>query len=234
MQNKQMNLIDLATICVLSCLLFALCCPTGMAMRSHAHASGYSTQLRGVHQGLVTFANSNKNWFPGINSDGVDYGIEIESRYFLLLDGDFFTPEYVINPSESDPNITEWSGQGPVTANNYSYAMLQLPASGGRREEWRQTLNSQAVVVADRNIGTPENAISIHTNGYWESSSTFGCSNNSRWVERWVGEVLWNDNHVAFSTTDTLDTRYGQVENLGDGLFVSATPNDALLIHSGN
>ena len=105
-----------------------------------------STQLRGIHQGLVTFANSNKNNFAGLNSQGSilantdtttgssGIGSFVQSRYWILLTGDYFTPEYAISPSETS-NVTEWVegnavlfGSTAGSEKNYSYAMLQLVA----------------------------------------------------------------------------------------------------------
>ncbi|MEO0477402.1 MAG: hypothetical protein AAF085_15765, partial [Planctomycetota bacterium] len=116
----------------------------GNAGKRMGHPHRPSSQLRGIHQGLVTFANSNKNKFPGLAPDGTTINLRVEHRYQILLEGDFFTPEYAISPWETEP-ITPWEeGEGyAVTAANYSFAMLQLPKNdnGGRRHEWSQTLN---------------------------------------------------------------------------------------------
>lgn len=181
-----------------------------------------STQLRGIHQGLMTFANSNKNLFPGIAPDGSTINVEVEYRFQVLFEGDFITPEYAISPSETEP-IMEWDDEigSPVTAENYSFAMLQLPEVGdtGRRSEWSQTLNTQAIVVTDRNTGSKAMPSSIHTDQ----------------PDDWAGRVLWNDNHVSFEHTDEFETKYGSGElNEADRLFEADNSFDALLIHSGN
>ena len=71
------------------------------------------------------------------------------------------------------------------------------PADAQRFAEWKQSLNSQAVVVSDRNIGgtTADTAIqSIHTDE----------------AGQWSGSVLWNDNHVAFENGGAkFETKYG-------------------------
>lgn len=183
-----------------------------------------STQLRGIHQGLVTYANSNKQWFPGINELGEDERITVEQRFQILIEEDYFTPEYAISPSETG-SITEWEGWSdedaePVTAANYSFAMLQIPQDGGRRADWSQSLNSQAIVVSDRNTGTKDNPLSIHIDP----------------GEPWAGSVLWNDNHVAFENAGPeFETKYGSgVLNEADHLFESPGTDDALMVHAGN
>ena len=139
-----------------------------------------------------------------------------------MFEGDFITPEYAISPFETEM-ITEWDSEASraVNTENYSFAMLQLPEqnSEGRRTEWGQTLNSQAIVVSDRNTGTKAKPSSIHTEKPGE----------------WAGSVLWNDNHVGFEQEDVFETKYGNGElNKADRLFESTGTHDAMMLHSGN
>ena len=231
MQSKSFNVGELTGVSILTLLLIALMLPMGESIQARSY---YSSQLRGIHQGLVTYANSNKNWYAGIDSSGNYAGIAVEERYQRLMEGDYFTPEYVINPYENDPMIHEWSGAGQVTSDHYSYTMLQVPQSGARREEWKQTLNSQAVVLSDRNVGTQTDTFGIRSPGYHIQTGAYGCTSRSRQVDHWVGDVLWNDNHVEFLETDSPDTHYDVFENQSDNLFRSAGDNDAYLIHTGN
>lgn len=237
MPNSTFNLRELVSLIVLSIFIIALSVPTGEAAGRSSRRMQNSSQLRGIHQGLVTYANSNKNWFAGIDSSGSDEGVWVEQRYQLLLEGEYFTPEYALSPYESDPTIYAWPGSGVVIQHNYSFAMLQLPATGARRSEWSQSLNSQAIVVADRNTGTKSSTYGYH-NDQWTSKTTFGCTHSRRQpyinANHWVGNVLWNDNHVAFEPTDTLSTKYGPVANASDNLFNATGTDDALLIHTGN
>ena len=102
---------------------------------------------------------------------------------------------------------------------NYSYAMLgikgtagQAPdrAFAGRGAEWKQTLNSQAIVLSDRNTGTnaTDKVRSIHTDDFGD----------------WQGSVLWNDNHVAFNNTQYYETKYAN-GRLNVDRFGRATDN---------
>ena len=232
------------------------------AARRTARRMQNSTQLRGIHQGLVVFANANKNNFAGLDSKGTIIangkeatgnsgdGDTVEARFWILLDNDFFTPEYAISPSEvAEVTEAEWGGQdGTETIKwnkdikHYSYAMLGIKGAAGkapdanfagRAAEWSQTLNSQAIVLSDRNTGNDatNRVQSIHTDDRGE----------------WVGSVLWNDNHVAFEQTHYFETKYanGRLNvddrwNPLDNLFSSeADPDgkvgvDALMVIAGD
>lgn len=199
------------------------------------------TQLRGIHQGLVTFANSNREKFPGLDSRGRTLanseddtgnsgdGLTTEARLWILLNGDFFIPEYAIAPidrraSAYDPQDGEVV---PVTYHNYSYALLDIKEDApNRRAEWAQTLNTFSVVLSDRNCADPD------------EQAPFSIWND----DAWHGAVLWNDNHVTFENSSVCETRYNNGthhvdDNTGrgtDGLFTSETRNgdDALMTFS--
>jgi hypothetical protein len=221
---KQLLLV--AGLAVVGISLFAACGNIGAA-RDEARKMQSSTQLRGIHQGLVVFANSNRNYFPGISASNENDGIEVESRFQTLMEGDFFTPEYAISPSETEANIVMWDGTSPVVSDNYSFAMLQLPDDDpenasdreGRRTEWAQTLNSQAIAMSDRNLGTPSQPGSVY------ADPSVG----------WHGAAVWNDNAVMFETDEVFETKYDGGElNPTDDLFEAESDFDAWLIHSGN
>jgi len=153
-----------------------------------------------------------------------------------LLEGNYVTPMYIISPAET---LAEWQPDTPLTAANYSYAMLHVNPEdervGQRINEWRDTANSLAAILSDRNIhadGDPNAAQSVWTTNPGE----------------WRGAVVWNDNHVDHLETSVLDqTQYGQsaaftTDSLfldGDAVEVSdptkraAAGDDALMIHSG-
>ena len=246
------TLIELLVVISIIALLIAILLPALGAARRTARRMQNSTQLRGIHQGLVTFANSNKNNFAGLNSKGDGLagtaantgssggGHEVEARYFILFKGDFFTPEYAISPSET-ANVEEYDEDDNITVlftaatKNYSYAFLQFDsaasatADGGvtaataaRAAEWSQTLNSQAIVVSDRNVGA--NAVAALQSVHTESGD-----------QEWTGSVLWNDNHVGFEQEEVFETKYANGalnqtaagvadDNLFDNNQTAATP----------
>lgn len=231
MRQTTFNIVQVAVVVLIVMVLVAIVLPLFSKPRINSRRSQNSTQLRGIHQGLVTFANSNKYWFPGINELGEDAGISVENRFQILMEEDYISSFYAISPSETD-NLTEWveprdpyDDSHPVTKDNYSYAMLQVPSEGGRRVEWAQTLSSRSIALSDRNTGTKAKPASIHTDKF----------------QPWRGSVLWNDNHVSFEDDgDTFETFYGTFDpdadelNQDDRLFESTNTDDALMVHTGN
>lgn len=200
-----------------------------------------ATQLRGIHQGLFTFGNSNKEKYPGQNSRGDTIedseintgnsgdGETTEARIWIMLDGNFFTPEYAIAPVDDravayDPGTDPT--QVPVTHEHYSHAMLDISTiAPARRAEWAQTLNTQAIVMSDRNCTdlNEDDPTSI-----WDE-------------EAWAGHILWNDNHVELAADHIHETRYANgdlnVDEDGDStddLFTIDTndASDALMTFS--
>ena len=258
---------DLLVTMALIAVMLSVHATVNAGSRSAAQRMQNSTQLRGIHQALVTFANSNRNNFPGLTSygqilvDGRDTGNSgagdtVQARYWLLLTSDFITPDYAISPLESadmtpyndlrDAGPVLWEGRG---VRNYSFAFLGYQAGDGegdsddaglpidlasvpRVAEWQQTLNSQAIVVSDRNTGLDERlrVNSIHTDRRGQ----------------WQGSVLWNDNHVGFEETQYFQTKYANGllndDRPGDNLFFDESPQyenqivgaNALMVIAGN
>ena len=237
------TLIELLVVISIIALLIAILLPALGAARNSARKLKSATQLRGLHQAIVIHSNDNKEFYTGLNAKGADLdsadcgnsgeGVTVEARYWVLLDGDYLTKDILISPGEVNPRET-WINGDPITLRHYSYAMLsiagtvdQAPDEGGRAAEWTQSLNTQAIVVSDRNTGrnASSGVESIHT-------STAG---------DWKGSVLWNDNHVGFEQNHIFETRYGSGalnidanQEGNDNLFHRAGDDDAYLIHQGD
>ncbi|MBL4702161.1 MAG: hypothetical protein JKX85_12985 [Phycisphaeraceae bacterium] len=181
-----------------------------------------STQICGIHTGLVLFAQGNNTYYPGINTIGTvltaataltmyptgaqstETGAEVPFRFRELLEDNYFTGEYITSPSET---LDEWAS-GDVTKANFSYALDDISVAGGRRNEWRETSNSEAVVLGDRaKLNGAGFVKSVHTN---PTVST----------NEWRGSVGFNDNHVTFEAThDQLDTQFADTSVTNDNLF---------------
>jgi hypothetical protein len=228
------GLILLEVVIIVALLVVALALLEPMLFyRRHrpAYQMQSNTQVRGIHQGMFMFAQSNNTWFPGLDGHG-NGNPSVEYRYELLLKGNYFTGDYAISPLEQR---TAWT-TGAVTASMYSFSMLELnpgasfdvnqpvPNSSpfARRKEWRDTCNTSAVVISDRNTGKgPLNlAQSVHV-------TTPGI---------WRGSVAYNDTHVNFETTSVIaNTKYAGVAHKTDDLFTASGGggDDALMIYSG-
>ena len=145
------------------------------------------------------------------------------ARFALLLNGNFFTPEYLLNPADPvsvpaviDPATNEYRG---LRAENYSYAVTALPGTENERAEWWKTLNFDAVVLADRAIGS-----ATKTSSVWTQRPGAG----------WHGYFARNDNTISWAESPTVkNTRFGTGKvNATDHLFVDdPTADDAFLVH---
>ena len=196
-------------------------------------------QVRGIHQGFVFFGTSpgtrKPSTYPGLEygtgvleSDGPDTsysgtGAVPAARFAEMLNSNFFLPDYLLNPADPvsvpaviDSASNEYRG---VHATNHSYAVTALPGTENERAEWWKTLNPDAVVLADRAIGS-----ATKTSSVWTREPGAG----------WHGHFARNDNSVAFGESPTLTgTRYGAgTVNATDHLFLDdPTADDAFLVH---
>ena len=175
--------------------------------RRHALRMESAARVRGIQQALFQYAQGNNQKYPGL---GKDEDLTVEGRYQILLDGNFFTPDYLISPVEGQTT-------GSFPPFDYSYSLLKIAQEGGRRVEWSGTANSQAAVVSDRNTGLGPSARSIH-------SETLD----------WRGSVAYIDGSTNFETSNIIGlTRYGDVQNVNDDLFATTGTDDAMMIYEG-
>ncbi|MEQ9454669.1 MAG: prepilin-type N-terminal cleavage/methylation domain-containing protein [Phycisphaeraceae bacterium] len=146
------------------------------------------------------------------------------TRYIFLLQGGQLSGEIIISPADTKTTWTESnnsSNPDGISDANFSYAMLRLQANDVRgtagdaagsalpkygriANEWRDTINTEAPVISDRNTGT----------GVWGTGDqgTTGTglvkSINTTEAGDWRGSVGWNDNHVTSETTHVLRTKW--------------------------
>ncbi|MEM9752288.1 MAG: prepilin-type N-terminal cleavage/methylation domain-containing protein [Planctomycetota bacterium] len=185
------------------------------------------------------------------------FGVQMQRRYAVMLEAGIVPPEYLVSPAdewsvEADPNKPDPTGSTVTIStaldiSNASFAMLSidLPFPGGASwtqntaatwtpsplgEEWRDTANTQAIVLSDRAIA--DNGLA--------GNVLAGVDNyHSVWTPpgsgRWEGGALRNDGSVTFGrSVDDFQTQYGSGQpNQNDNLFLDEGNNrrNARLAH---
>src|SRR5690606_29173927 len=104
-------------------LLIGILLPALGAARRAAAQMKSNTQVRGIHQTMIIYAQSNNSYYPGMTSKGAIVqddnktdgtgntlasgdGGEPAARYAILFRGNYFTGEYAVSPAES---ATAWT-----------------------------------------------------------------------------------------------------------------------------
>jgi len=192
-KRRAFTLIELLVVISIIALLIGILLPALGAARRVANRNASNTQIRGIHQGLVTYAQANGGFFPGIERNGeTDVSIGSPSAIFQFLkDRDFFTEEYDNSPAESDPQVTIGDGF-------YSYALLDNDSdlspdlASGRRLSWQDSISGSEPLIADRAINNSSVAL-----------ASLGDPVRSLWtsprpgVNDYLGGMVWGDNHVT-------------------------------------
>ncbi len=223
----------IATFLTVAALVIGIVLPAISHRPRSARPMQNSSQVRGIIQGCLLYAQGNNEYYPGLTSSGGSaipavagnstYNIftvqandqSVANRFAILLNGNYFTPEYMRSPSETLNKTAPASG-GAITTGHFSYAMLQISgtaADAGRNSEWKATINPQAAVIGDRGQGGNLRQTSIHVKTTTDPAIR---------PTDWRGEVGWNDNHVEFLSSAVLPTtKYGSVVNTNDNLFTN-------------
>ena len=224
--HRGLTFVEVLIILGILVLIIGILLPALGAARRSARSMQNSSQPRGIHSGLVLYAQGNNGFYPGILSDGVTInsaiGLSVQGRIQKLIDDNYFTVEYARSPSEPQTGTT-------------SYALLQVNinpdgltvSDTGRNLEWKDTANTLAPVISDRAVDNGSNYThirSIHTTPAPGSTD-------------WRGSVAWNDNHVTFESSPILETKHGKTSHSDDHLFQNQTGDahtgsDAFMVYS--
>lgn len=249
MKNRAFTLIELLVVISIIALLIGLLLPALGAARNAARRLQNTTQVRGIHQGMVTFAQSNDQRYPGVDSlapdaataftDGTeigtyqptanDVGGAVGARYAIMLENNLFTAEYAISPAEQNPAVQPWdpnraAGQYEFDEYFFSYAL------SGLYDTQDTNLASEGRLLEwGATLNTEAPAI---TDRLWEGTSGSGGNipnQRSVWTQddgdSWDGSATFNDGHSVYLDFGQLDSsRFGNVTNPnGDNLFGDPT-----------
>jgi len=241
---KGFTLIELLVVISIIGLLIGILLPALGAARRTARQMQGSTQVRGIHQAMVLFAQGNKGFYPGKTDTGTqvmkatatnmsyaaagENGHTVQGRFAMMIDPaeNMVPAAMLISPSENgNKTKIDLAAATPLIGlTGYSYALLEIDAGAGDRDdEWTDTTNSQAIVVSDRLTNAGASAADDTDND--SIHSTAG----------WTGSAAYNDNHVVFeSTSADLDLQYGTGQlKINDDLFDGATADDGWIVGGG-
>lgn len=233
MRRKGFTLIELLVVISIIALLIAILLPALGAARRAARQMQNNTQLRGIHQALFIFSQSNNTYYTGLigKSDGKDiYGSTefvteypnlgtdpmnsgtTRGRMGVLVTYDYVTPDYCISPAETNASVESWDQGTDWTAANNSYTLMYIGGNNSNqvapdlRKEWSDTASAEVPIGSDRNTdGSTTAPESVHT----DIGSGI-----------WNGGIVWNDGHTEYEQSHILDRTVinGQV-NLEDNIW---------------
>jgi prepilin-type N-terminal cleavage/methylation domain-containing protein len=249
-RHNAFTLIELLVVISIIALLIAILLPALSSARQSARNLQSSTQVRGIQQGMFTYATSNKDLFPGMvkqSSDPLEAfvaagdidtfndgfgraGAYVQARYIICLNDSLFTPDYIISPLEVNPDIQAWEENPatPYTGNSkiHSYALPRIMRSNastspGRAYEWQATANASAVAVSDRLYTNSGSGAPAQVG----DPTTYYSLLSPEQPGQWEGAISFNDNHVENFKSSEVDTKlsYRGVKTDGaDDIFSAA------------
>jgi type II secretory pathway pseudopilin PulG len=137
-RGRGFTVLELVIVIIVVVLLAAILLPGmvgGRGRRGVPRQIKDGTQVRGIHQGMVLFAQNNNDKFPLpslLDPDNFTIDAAAETKdttaniISVLIYQNFFTPELCVSPSETNPNIridNAFAFTAPPTAANPAKAL---------------------------------------------------------------------------------------------------------------
>ena len=221
-RRQAFTLIELLVVLGIAMVLIGTMLPVLALAREVGRQEADQTQLRGIHQGMVTFSQScglgsRDGAFPGIYLKGTAAVEVVTGNYrapavtsdatFIanglarMMNGNYFTPDYAVSPGEKNPTVKPAAGNGDTVTNaNTSYAWLNIAdAYGPEPADMAPHLIGPGLAPA-----LPEWYETLHADAIVLSDRASEGGDASIWSDdRWEGHVVRNDNSTSFEAIDT-------------------------------
>ena len=229
---RGMTLLEVLVSFVVVLILVAVLIGILMPMAGHGHSYPTqlkdSSQIRGVLQALVLFAQNNGDQYPLPSAIDIDNNTVPElgtakdtsaNIYSLLMWNGLVTAELLMSPVEAGnvEKYMDYELSAPKAAVNPGKALwdpafradftgkepcedsaTHMLPGGTRKQQWANTFRPTEVVIANR--GPKVNSVTYKKDG---SIDTIDSDEKSVTLqfhgrEQWSGNIGYNDNHVKF------------------------------------
>ena len=226
-RTRAFTLIELLVVMAIIALLIGLLLPALARARATARQVKDGTQIAQIHKSWLIYSGENEGIFPTpglinrldvpglgpVPGRGAENQEENDTAalYSVCIAQNFFTPELAVSNSEPngnvlvkidynynaiDPVMDEYWDRGFMcdlnALSNVSYSSTPM-FDKRKQSQWINSLDSKFAIVGNRGVEDGDYLTSAYTD-----SKTLGIHGSSK---EWVGNMCFNDNHIALLKT---------------------------------